>query len=103
VWSIVDAQAADARLAKASSPPAWVASARAVARERGSAGNVQRVQTLAGTLVRQLPEPRYPRASALLVEAYRLVEQDPALAWEVAENLLGIYVVERASYSSSEN
>lgn len=103
VWSIVDAQAADARLAKASSPLARVASARAVARERGSAGNVQRVQTLARTLARQLPEPRYPRASALLVKAYRLAEQDPALAWEVAENLLGVYVVERASYSSSGN
>jgi hypothetical protein len=103
VWSIVDVDAAEHALAGVASPVAYAATVRVTARERGSLEPTRRVQELARTLARQLPAPGYPRATALLDSAYGCAAARHDVASEVAENLLGVYIVERAADRGSRN
>lgn len=83
VWSVVDADEA----------------------ESADATNVhtERVRTLSATLRQQLPIPGFPRASALLGEAYGRALRDERFAALVARSLLTIYLAQRASYITSDN
>jgi len=98
-WSIVDAQAAE----RAASEAAGLAAVTKVAEERASEGHALRVRALAAALRRQLPLGEFPRASALLDEAYGRALDDQGFADVVGKDLLTIYVAERGSSVASPN
>lgn len=102
VWSIVEADRAEQAIA-ASSGPLWAEALPNAACELRSDDHVERVQVLARSLSRQLPAPGYPQATKLLARAYSDAARDRNVALQVADQLLGIYLVQRSSYSTSSN
>jgi hypothetical protein len=80
-----------------STPESFIETLETVAASRGSDAHARRVQMVAAALSRQLPAPEHPRASALLGRAYADAA-DNVFAREVADGLLGIYVVQHNSY-----
>jgi hypothetical protein len=99
VWSIVDAQAAE----RAASEAAGLGAVMEMAEERASEEHALRVRALAAVLRRQLPLGEFPRASALLDEAYGRALDEDGFADLVAKGLLTIYVAERGSSVTSLN
>jgi hypothetical protein len=103
VWSIVDVQEAELALTHADSEEAWRRTGIEIATERGSDVHSLRVRTLAAVLRRQLPLIDFPRASALLEDAYARAVDEPGFDSLVAGKLLPVYVAQRASYITSMN
>ena len=93
VWSVVELTDAEKALAS-STPESFIATLETIAASRGSDAHARRVQLVAAALSRQLPAREHPRASALLGRAYADAA-DNAFARQVADRLLGIYVVQQ--------